>query len=74
MLLAATPAPAAIPAPAPPAVNAGGYLLMDFNSGQTLVEGNARTPEPASLTKLMTSYIVFSELRLGVITSGRSGY
>lgn len=68
MLLAATPAPAAIPAPAPPAVNAGGYLLMDFNSGQTLVEGNARERlEPASLTKLMTSYIVFSELRLGNI-------
>jgi D-alanyl-D-alanine carboxypeptidase (penicillin-binding protein 5/6) len=68
MLLAAAPAPAAIPAPAPPAVNAGGYLLMDFDSGQVLVEGNARERlEPASLTKLMTSYIVFSELRLGNI-------
>ncbi len=68
MLLATTPAAAAIPAPAPPAVNAGGYLLMDFNSGQVLVEGNARERlEPASLTKLMTSYIVFNELRLGNI-------
>ena len=65
-LLLAASAQAAIPIPAPPAVNAGGYLLMDFNSGHVLVEGNARERlEPASLTKLMTSYIVFNELRLG---------
>lgn len=65
-LTAALPAQAALPMPAPPAVNASGYLLMDFNSGQIIAEGNARERlEPASLTKLMTSYIVFNELRLG---------
>lgn len=65
-LMATLPAQAALPMPAPPTVNANGYLLMDFNSGQIIAEGNSRERlEPASLTKLMTSYIVFNELRLG---------
>lgn len=68
-LLLAAPARAAIPIPAPPSVDASGYVLVDFNSGHVLVEGNARERmEPASLTKLMTSYIVFNELRLGNVS------
>ncbi len=56
----------ALPVPDPPQLNAGGYLLMDFHSGQVLVEFNAdERLEPASLTKIMTAYIVFRELRDG---------
>lgn len=49
--------------PKAPDIDATGYLLMDANSGQILVEHNAdeRLP-PASLTKMMTSYIAASEL------------
>jgi D-alanyl-D-alanine carboxypeptidase (penicillin-binding protein 5/6) len=53
--------PAAVP---PPAVAAKAYVLVDVLSGQTLVAQNADEPrEPASLTKLMTAYIVFGALR-----------
>lgn len=66
--LVATTAQAAVPIPAPPAVNASGYVLVDFDSGHVIAEGNARERmEPASLTKLMTSYIVFTELATGNI-------
>jgi len=53
--------PAAV---APPAIAAKAYLLVDVLSGQTLVAVNADEPrEPASLTKLMTAYLVFRALR-----------
>jgi D-alanyl-D-alanine carboxypeptidase (penicillin-binding protein 5/6) len=53
--------PAAVP---PPAIAAKSYLLVDVLSGQTLVAQNADEPrEPASLTKLMTAYLVFGALR-----------
>ncbi len=53
--------PAAVP---PPAIAAKAYVLVDVLSGQTLVAQNADEPrEPASLTKLMTAYIVFAALR-----------
>lgn len=59
--------PAALPpVPAPPAVAARGYILVDFNSGAVLAEKDADVPmDPASITKLMTAYAVFSELRKG---------
>ena len=42
---------------------------MDFNSDRILVEHNAdMRVEPASITKLMTAYVVFSELDQGNIT------
>lgn len=55
--------------PAPPQLSATAYLLIDANSGRVLVEKEAdmRLP-PASITKLMTSYIVSSELARGAIT------
>lgn len=57
---------AAIPTPNPPEISARGFLLQDFNSGQILAAKNTHEQmEPASLTKLMTAYIVFSELRSG---------
>jgi D-alanyl-D-alanine carboxypeptidase (penicillin-binding protein 5/6) len=68
---AAPPAPAAL-TPAPPAISAGSYILLDYNSGHVLAESNARTRmEPASLTKLMTAYIVFNELKNGAISQGQ---
>jgi D-alanyl-D-alanine carboxypeptidase (penicillin-binding protein 5/6) len=51
------------PAPAAPAIAAKAYLLLDFNSGQTLAARNERSRvEPASLTKLMTAYVTFTAL------------
>lgn len=57
------------PVPAAPQIGANSYLLMDFHSERILVEHNADLRvEPASITKLMTAYVVFSELRQGNIT------
>jgi len=58
---------AATPVPQPPPVPeiaARGYLLLDFYSGQALVQHNAtERMEPASLTKLMTAYLTFAAVR-----------
>ena len=63
---AAAPAPAATPIPGAPAVDARAYILVDYRTGKTLAaqEADARM-EPASLTKLMTAYIVFDQLASG---------
>lgn len=54
--------------PAPPTINARAYLLMDYHSGEILTESNKdKREEPASLTKLMTSYVIMSELKSGTI-------
>ena len=51
-------------APQPPEIAAREYILMDLSSGQTLAEREADAPaDPASLTKLMTAYVVFAALR-----------
>ncbi len=51
-------------APQPPEVGAKSYLLLDLTSHQVLAERDADAlADPASLTKLMTAYIVFSALR-----------
>lgn len=55
--------------PAPPRVNAKAYLLIDHNSGHVLAEHNAdKQIEPASLTKLMTTYVVLYEIERGGIS------
>ncbi len=57
-----------IPVPAPPSLGAESYILLDHYSGKVLVENNADVRrDPASLTKLMTAYVVFSELKAGNI-------
>ena len=62
------PLSAATPIPAPPNVPATGYLLMDFHSGKVLAEkGAEQRLDPASLTKIMTAYTVFQELKQGNI-------
>jgi D-alanyl-D-alanine carboxypeptidase (penicillin-binding protein 5/6) len=50
----------------PPALPAKAWLLMDYDSGQVLASANAEEAlPPASLTKMMTSYIVEQALRSG---------
>ncbi len=50
--------------PQPPEIAARSYLLMDVTTGQVLAEKDAESSvEPASLTKLMTAYLVFDALR-----------
>ena len=55
--------------PTPPSVEARAWLLADLSSGQILASENADQQfEPASLTKLMTAYVVYSALRDKTIT------
>jgi D-alanyl-D-alanine carboxypeptidase (penicillin-binding protein 5/6) len=56
------------PAPKAPEVAAKSYILQDYNSGKVLAAVNAaqRLP-PASITKLMTAYVVSQELESGNI-------
>ncbi|AIS56715.1 D-alanyl-D-alanine carboxypeptidase [Vibrio coralliilyticus] len=55
--------------PEPPTLGAKGYVLIDYNTGQVLVEKNANTKlNPASLTKLMTAYVAGQEVKAGNIT------
>ena len=67
--VAAPSAIAPVPVPPPPALNAQEYILVDFNTGKVLAAKNAEDKVPmASLTKLMTAYIVFSALKSGQLT------
>lgn len=51
-------------APQPPEIAARAYLLMDVSTQQILADKDADAlTEPASLTKLMTAYLVFDALR-----------
>ena len=52
--------------PQAPSIAARGHLLIDFDSGKVLSENNSEEIlEPASLTKMMTSYIIGQELKSG---------
>jgi D-alanyl-D-alanine carboxypeptidase (penicillin-binding protein 5/6) len=64
LFLAWMPAAQAIDLPTPPQVAARAWLLMDTQSGQ-IVQGQAvdERVEPASLTKLMTAYVVFAAIK-----------
>ncbi len=63
---AQVPPPPGMPTPDPPQLGASSYILMDFNSGHVLIEHEADARvEMASITKLMTSYVVFQELSSG---------
>jgi len=51
------------PVPQPPQINASSYILMDFNTGTVLAEREIDSRvEPASLTKLMTAYVIFKAI------------
>lgn len=64
LLIAVVAWPAAAQPLAPPEVAARNYLLVDLTSGRVLAEREADAPvDPASLTKLMTAYVVFTAIR-----------
>ena len=61
-------AQSAMPAPAPPIIGAKSYLVIDGTTGHELASLNPDAPlAPASLTKIMTTYVVFKALRQGQI-------
>lgn len=65
-LFPALPLLAASPLPKAPDIAANSYLLEDFNSGQAIAANDAdKQVEPASITKLMSGYVIFYELREG---------
>ncbi len=64
LLLAGLAAAVFAQTPQPPAVAARHYILVDLNSHQVLAEHDADAPtDLASLTKLMTAYVVFGAIR-----------
>ena len=66
LLLSSTRLFAQTPIPTPPAVDARAYILVDSHTDKILASKDAvARMEPASLTKLMTTYIVFQELAQG---------
>ena len=69
VMLLALPAAQADTNPAAPQVNAKSWVLMDYNSGKILAESqpDARL-DPASLTKIMVSYVVGQAIKSGKVT------
>jgi D-alanyl-D-alanine carboxypeptidase (penicillin-binding protein 5/6) len=62
-----TPASVPVP-PAPVPTGAKSWLLMDFGTGQILAgENYDERREPASITKVMTSYVAAAEMRNGKV-------
>lgn len=52
--------------PEPPPIKATGYIMLDVASGEVIAKNNANERmEPASLTKMMASYVIASELKKG---------
>ena len=61
-------AQSAMPAPAPPIIGSKSYLVIDAQTGHEIAALDPDTPlPPASLTKLMTTYVVFKALAQGQI-------
>lgn len=61
-------APAGAQVPSAPELGATSYVLTDFHSGETIADKQPELRvEPASITKLMTSYVVFRELEDGAL-------
>ncbi|UCB54431.1 MAG: D-alanyl-D-alanine carboxypeptidase [Thiotrichales bacterium] len=66
LVLFVSTASAAVPIPAPPQVSAKNFILVDAHSGHVLAEKEADVQvEPASITKLMTSYVIYHEFAQG---------
>ena len=67
-LIETTALAAALPIPKPPSTGAKSFIIQDFESGRILAENNSdQSVEPASITKLMTAYVIFNELQAGNI-------
>ena len=59
---------APLPIPKPPSTGAKAFIIMDFDSRRVVAEQKSdESVEPASITKLMTAYVVFNELASGNI-------
>lgn len=57
-----------VPIPKAPSVSAKSYMLLDHSTGAVIAEKNAdEANDPASITKLMTAYIVYGALKNGDI-------
>lgn len=68
VLLITTPSFAANELPSEPDLKASSYLLIDFHSGIELAAKNQdKQIEPASITKLMTAYVIYNDLKEGNI-------
>ena len=58
-----------MPTPAAPIIGAKSYLVIDSKTGHEIAALHADMPlAPASLTKIMTTYVVFDALKQGQIT------
>ena len=58
----------ALPTPPPPAVTGAAWVLMDYASGQILAGENVdQRVEPASITKVLTSYVIAAEMKAGKV-------
>lgn len=67
-VLLTLPAAYAEQAPAAPQIDAKAWILMDYNSGKVLTEYKADDRlDPASLTKMMASYVIGQALKSGKI-------
>jgi len=67
--LMATATQAALPTPGAPDLSARSYVLLDYATGQVIVERDAdRSVPPASITKLMTAYLAFQAIKEGDIS------
>ncbi|TCV98100.1 serine hydrolase [Biostraticola tofi] len=56
--------------PAAPQIDAKAFILIDYQSGKVLAESNAdQRLDPASLTKIMSSYVIGQALKVGKIHS-----
>ena len=68
LVFASSAQAAALPVPKPPSTGAKSFIIQDFNSGEILAESRSiESVEPASITKLMTAYVIFNELASGNI-------
>src|SRR5690349_19325128 len=79
LAIAQTPAPApkpaapaalsdSLPVPPPPAIQGKAWVLVDFATGQVLAGSNQDMQlEPASITKVMTSYVIAAEMKSGKV-------
>jgi len=70
LVLSSSAGAAPKPVPKPPSLKADSYFLVDFDSGIVLAEKNPdKRVEPASITKLMTAYLVDKAIADGDITA-----
>ncbi len=69
LLFSAISVSAAVPVPAPPKLASKSFLLIDINSDTVLAQKKIdHSIEPASITKMMTAYVVYKELEAGRLT------